>query len=319
MGQSISSAVPRPATASPGRRDSAFHGLRRAETISGYLFVAANLLGFLIFNALPILAAFVLSATAWDLSTTTGPQWVGLQNFGQILQDDLALKTLRNTFYYSFAAVPSGVFVAFCLALLLNRRIPGRLFFRFVYFVPYITLSVAIAIVWKWLYHPDLGLFNHLLGYLGIKGPNWLFSTTWAMPAVIILSNWRGIGYAMLIFLAGLQGIPEEYYEAATIDGASGWQKLRYITLPLLSPTTFFVLVTSLIGAFQGFDQFYLLTNGGPAFSTTTLVLYIYNNGFAYFKMGYAAALAVVLFLVILVITLIQWRVSKNWVYGSDE
>lgn len=319
MRQSISTALPTPTTASAKRRDSAFHGLRRAETIAGYLFVLANLLGFLLFNALPIVAAFALSATAWDLSTTTGPQWVGLQNFGQIWQDDLALKTLRNTFYYSFAAVPSGVFVAFCLALLLNRKIPGRLFFRFVYFVPYITLSVAIAIVWKWLYHPDLGLFNYLLAFVGIKGPNWLFSTTWAMPAVIILSNWRGIGYAMLIFLAGLQGIPEEYYEAATIDGATSGQKLRHITLPLLSPTTFFVLVTSFIGAFQGFDQFYLLTNGGPAFSTTTLVLYIYNNGFGYFKMGYAAALAVALFVIILIITLIQWRVSKNWVYGAEE
>ncbi len=319
MSQSTSTVAPIATAVPSGQRHSAFRGLRREETISGYLFILANLLGFLIFNALPIVAAFALSTTAWDLSTTEGPKFVGLQNFTQILQDDLALKTLRNTFYYSFAAVPSGVFIAFCLALLLNRRIPGRLFFRFVYFVPYITLGVAISIVWKWLYHPDLGLFNYLLSYVGIKGPNWLFSTTWSMPAVIILSNWQGIGYAMLIFLAGLQGIPEEYYEAATIDGASGRQKLRHITLPLLSPTTFFVIITSLIGAFQGFDQFYLLTNGGPAFSTTTLVLYIFNNGFTYFKMGYAASLSVVLFGIILIITLLQWRVSKNWVYGSDE
>ena len=318
MDQSMSATVPKPVSVPTSQRNSAFHGLRREETISGYLFVLANFLGFLAFSALPIVAAFVLSATSWDLSTTEGPKFVGLQNFLQILQDDLAIKTLWNTFYYSFVAVPTGVFFAFCLALLLNRNIPGRLFFRFVYFVPYVTLTVAISIVWKWLYHPDLGFFNYLLAFVGIKGPNWLFSTAWAMPSVIILSNWRGIGYAMLIFLAGLQGIPEEYYEAATIDGATSWQKLRHITLPLLSPTTFFVIITSLIGAFQGFDQFYMLTSGGPAFSTTTLVLYIYNNGFGYFKMGYAAALAVLLFAIILLITLVQWWASKRWVYGNE-
>lgn len=297
----------------------AFLGLQREETIAGYLFILLNLLGFLAFYALPILAAFALSATSWDLSISAGPKFVGLQNFLNMLQDDLAWKTLKNTFYYSFVAVPTGVFVAFWLALLLNRRIPGVLFFRFVYFVPYVTLSVAIAIVWRWLYHPDLGLFNYALAFFGIKGPNWLFSTTWAMPAVIILSNWRGIGSAMLIFLAGLQGIPSEYYEAATIDGASSRQQLWYITIPLLSPTTFFVIVTSLIGAFQSFDQFYLVTNGGPAYATTNLVLYIYNNAFGFFKMGYAAALSVVLFLLILLITLIQWRASRSWVYGADE
>jgi multiple sugar transport system permease protein len=178
---------------------------------------------------------------------------------------------------------------------------------------------VAAAIVWAWIYHPELGLINYLLSLTGIQGPNWLFNSKWAMPSIIIMSNWHGIGYAMLIFLAGLQGIPSELYEAATVDGASSWQQLRHITVPMLSPATFFVLVTSLISAFQGFDQFYVMTNGGPAFATTTLVLHIFKNGFLYFKMGYATSMASILFLCILTITLVQWRVAKSWVFGFDS
>lgn len=299
------------------QRFSAFHGLRRSETLSGFAFVAPNAIGFLLFSALPILVAILLSFTSWDLASS--PSFVGLQNYSKAALDDLAVKSLRNSLYYSFVAVPSGIFIAFWLALLMNRGLRGTIVFRLIYFIPSITLGVAIAIVWRWLYHPDLGLFNHILSIFGIKGPNWLFSTAWAMPAVIIMSNWRGIGYAMIIFLAGLQGIPEEYYEAATIDGANDLQKLWYITLPLLSPTTFFVIVTSLIGAFQSFDQFYLLTNGGPAYATTTLVLYLYNNAFGFFKMGYAAALAVVLFILILILTIVQWRVSKRWVHSAVD
>jgi multiple sugar transport system permease protein len=298
-------------------RRSAWRGLRREETIAGYLFLIPNFLGFFVFSAGPILAAFALAFMSWDLAEA--PRFVGLANYSALIHDSLAWKTLFNTFYYSFVAVPTGVFVAFWLAYLMNRRLFGVIFFRTVFFLPYITLGVAISIVWRWLYHPDLGLFNTLLAKVGIVGPNWLFSTTWAMPAMIILGNWRGIGFAMLVFLAGLQGIPEEYYEAATIDGASEWQKIRFITVPLLSPTTFFIFVISLIGAFQTFDQFYITTQGGPAFATTTLVLYIYNNAFSYFKMGYAGALAMVLFLCILLITLAQWQLGKRWVYSAAE
>jgi multiple sugar transport system permease protein len=298
-------------------RRSAWRGLRREETIAGYLFLIPNFLGFLIFSALPILAAFALSFTIWDLAEA--PRFAGLENYRTLIQDTLVWKTLFNTFYYSFVAVPTGVFIAFWLAYLMNRQIRGMVFFRTIYFLPSITLSVAVAVVWRWLYHPDLGLFNYLLSAVGITGPNWLFSSTWAMPALIIMGNWQGIGYAMLIFLAGLQSVPQEYYEAATIDGANEWQRLRYITIPMLSPTTFFILVTSLIGAFQGFDQFYIMTRGGPAFATTTLVLYIYNNAFGFFKMGYAAALAAVLFACILVMTIVQWRVARVWVYGAEE
>ena len=298
------------------RKAGGLSGLRRKEAAAGYLFLLPNFLGFLTFSIFPIAVAIALTFTDWDLAST--PRFAGLSNFSRMMSDDLFRKTLLNTFYYAFVAVSTGVFIAFWLALLINRKMRGVLIFRVVYFLPHVTLMVAAAIVWAWIYHPEFGLINYLLSRVGIQGPRWLFDSRWAMPAIIIMSNWRGIGYAMLIFLAGLQGVPEELYEAATIDGASGWQRLRHITVPLLSPTTFFVLTTSLIGAFQGFDQFYIMTQGGPAFSTTTLVLYIFNNAFQYFKMGYAASMAAVLFLCILMVTLIQWRAGKIWVHGFE-
>ena len=299
------------------RKKGAMQGLRRQEAIAGYLFLLPNLIGFLLFAVFPILAALFLTFTDWDLAGA--PEFVWFDNFGRMARDEIFWKALKNTFYYAFVAVPTGVFVAFWVALLINRKIRGVLTFRLVYFLPHLTLTVAAAIVWAWLYHPEFGLFNFILNLFGIQGPNWLYNSTWAMPAIIIMSNWHGIGLAMLIFLAGLQGIPAELYEAATVDGASGWQQLRHITVPMLSPATFFVLVTSLIGAFQGFDQFYVMTNGGPAFATTTLVLHIFKNGFQFFKMGYATSMASILFLCILTITLIQWRVAKSWVFGFDS
>lgn len=297
----------------------ALTGLQRDETLSGLLFVLPNFLGFLVFSLFPILFAGYIMFTQWNLSSS--PEFVGFTNFAKLWDDMLFWKTLGNTVYYTFVAVPTGVFFAFWLAILLNRNMPGTVFFRTIYFLPQITLTVAAAIVWRWLYNPEYGLFNYALGLIGIEGPKWLSSTTWAMPAIIIMGNWQGIGFAMLIMLAGLQGIPGEYYEAAEIDGANAWQSLRNITLPLLTPTIFFVVVTSLIGAFQGFDQFQVITNGqgGPAKSTTTLVMYIYQNGFTFFKMGYGGALAFVLFVFIMIITLIQWLLAKRWVYGFEQ
>lgn len=299
------------------RRASAWRGLRGQEISAGYLFLLPNFLGFLSFSLFPIGAALLLVFTSWDLAST--PKFAGLHNFSLMAKDSIFIKSLFNTFYYSFVAVPTGVFTAFWLALLMNRKMRGVLIFRVIYFLPHVTLGVAAAIVWAWIYHPEFGLVNYLLAQIGIQGPMWLEQSRWAMPAVIIMSNWRGIGYAMLVFLAGLQGIPEELYEAATLDGANGWQQLRHITVPMLSPTTFFILTTSLIGAFQSFDQFYIMTRGGPSYSTTTVVLWLFNNAFQYFKMGYAAAMAGVLFLCILTITLIQWRVARSWVYGFAE
>jgi multiple sugar transport system permease protein len=296
---------------------SAFTGLRREETIAGYLFLLPNLLGFVIFFLAPILFAFYIMLTDWSLSND--PQFVGLQNFETMVNDRLFWKSLKNSFYYTFVAVPSGIFIAFWLAIALNRKIRGIIFFRTIYFLPQITLTVAAATVWRWIYQPELGLLNYILGLIGIDGPNWIHHSDWAMPAVIIMSNWQGVGFAMLILLAGLQGVPEEFYEAASIDGASSWQRMRYVTLPMLSPALFFVVVTSLIGAFQAFDQFFVLTQGGPADATTPLTLYIFNNAFKFFKMGYGAALAAALFVIILIITIIQWQLAKRWVFGFES
>lgn len=290
---------------------------RQREAVAGYLFLLPNLAGFVVFSLMPIVAAFGLTLTDWSLAKP--PKFVGLQNFQAVAADPLFWKTAGNSVYYALGAVPIGVFLAFWLALLLNRKMRGIILFRTVFFLPHVTLVVAIAIVWQWLYHPQVGLFNYLLSFLGIRGPNWLGNTYWAMPALIIMSNWMGIGYAMLVFLAGLQGIPDEYYEAAKIDGATALDRVRHITVPLISPVTFFVLVTSFIGAMQGFDQFYIMTQGGPAFATTTLVMYIFQNGFSFFKMGYAATVAVLLFVAIFVITIVQWRLARTWVYGFDS
>ncbi len=295
----------------------AFTGLQGEETLAGFLFILPNFLGFVVFSLFPIAFAVYITFTEWNLAKP--PVFIGFQNFVTLWNDPLFWKTLWNTAYYTFVAVPTGVFVAFWLAILMNRKMKGIIIFRTIYFLPQITLTVAAAVVWGWLYNPELGLFNYLLDLVGIEGPRWLSSTAWAMPAIIIMGNWQGIGFAMLILLAGLQGIPGELYEAAEIDGAGDGQRLRYITLPMLTPTIFFVVVTSLIGAFQGFDQFYVMTNGGPAKSTTTLVLYIFQNGFSFFKMGYGSALAFMLFIGILIITLVQWQLANRWVYGFQD
>ena len=290
-------------------------GLRKNDAIAGFLLILPNFLGFLIFSVFPILAALFLTFSEWSLAKA--PKFVGLRNFFTMSQDWLFWKTLGNTFYYALVAVPIAVVLAFWLAVMINRKVRGIMIFRLVYFVPHITLTVAAAVIWAWIYHPQYGLINYLLSLVGIEGPAWLFDRKWAMPALIIMSNWKGVGYAMLVFLAGLQGIPAELYEAAIVDGANPWHQLRYVTIPMISPAVFFVLTTSFIGAFQGFDQFYIMTKGGPAHATTTLVLYIFNNAFLYFKMGYATSMAAVLFLCILTFTLIQWKGAKMWVYSA--
>jgi multiple sugar transport system permease protein len=292
----------------------AFTGLRRDETISGYLFVLPNFLGFAIFTVFPIFFAFYMAFTEWDLSKP--PQFTGLANFEKLGSDTLFWKTVGNSLYYTFGAVPIGIATAFFLALLLNQKIKGVILFRTLYFLPQVTLVVASAIVWNWIYQPDFGLINYFLSLVGIDGPRWIYSTAWAMPSVILYCNWMGVPPSALILLAGLQGIPEELYEAAEIDGANEWGRLKYITFPLMTPSLFFVVVTSLIGAMQVFSQFYILTRGGPAFATTPMVMYIYNNAFTYFKLGYASTIAVVLFAILLCMTLIQWRVANRWVYG---
>lgn len=284
--------------------------MRIRETIAGYLFLSPNFFGFLAFSFIPIIVSFLLTFTRWNLASS--PQFIGVKNYSDLMTDGLFWKYLWNTFYYAGLTVPLTIVIGFSLAYLLNRKIRGVIFFRTVYFLPSVTLIVAVAVIWSWLYNADFGLINFVLGKLGIQGPNWLQSKRWAMAAIIIMGVWKGSGYSMLIYLAGLQSIPQEYYEASEIDGAGWWQQIRHITIPLIFPTTFFILVTSTIGAIQGFDQFYVMTRGGPAGATTTLVYYIFQNAFEWFNMGYAATAAAILFVIIMIITLVQWRFAKH-------
>lgn len=291
-----------------------FWTLARREAIWGYLFLLPNIIGFLIFTALAVVVAFSLSLTEWDLLTP--PRFIGLANFQKLLTNDPVFKTaMANTIYFVAGVVPLDIVCALTLALLLNRPIRGMAIYRAIYFVPVVTSLVAVAIVWQWLYHTEVGVVNHVLASLGLPRVNWLGSTEWAMPAVIFMSVWKAMGYYAVIFLAGLQGIPTHLYEAASIDGASGWQRFWKITLPLLSPTMFFVLVISIIQAFQVFGQIFIMTRGGPGNATQTIVFFIYNNGFVWFRMGYAAAASWLLFAVIFAITAVQALWQRRWVH----
>ena len=261
----------------------------------------------------PVVAGFVISFFRWDIVTSA--EFIGLDNYATLVDDDLFWKAMRNTAYYVVGSIPPGVALALLLALALNQPLRGRVLFRTAYFLPVVSSTVAIAVLWGWIYNTQIGLLNYFVTRLGLDRIPWITSETWAMPSVIIMSVWKGLGYNMILFLAGLQSIPEEYYEAASIDGASAWRRFRDITLPLLSPTTFLVVVLSIIGSFQVFEQTYILTSGGPSWSTLTLVLLIFQRGFLDFRMGYASAMAYVLFAVVFLITLIQWRMQRRWVH----
>jgi len=282
------------------------------EKLSGYLFILPNLVLYLLFFIIPFLATIILSFTEWGLMLN--PKFIGLSNYIQLLKSPVFYKTLINTLYFSFSRVVLTISVAFGVALLLNRKIKGIVFFRTIYFLPYVSLLAAVAIVWNWLYQGD-GLINYFLGLLGIQGPAWLVSEVWAMPAIIIMSSWKDLGYCIVIFLAAFQGIPKRLYEAATIDGANWYHKIRYITIPLSTHAIFFTIITTIIGTMQAFDQFYLMTKGGPANATTTLPYFIYKVGFEWFEMGYASAVSMVLFSIIMGITIMQWIIRKKWVF----
>jgi multiple sugar transport system permease protein len=304
-----STATTKPAATQRRSRSQVGHA---GEGLTAFFFLLPNVIGFLIFTALPVVAALVLSLYDWDL--LLGANFVGFENYQRLLNDEVFHAALANTAYFVIASVPLTVALGLAIAVLCNQALLGITIFRSIFLLPYVTITVAIALVWKWLYLPDVGLFNQLLARVGIAGPAWLTDPTWAMPALILLSVWKAFGYNMVLFLAGLQSIPDHLYEAATIDGASAWQRFWYITLPLLSPTTFFVVVISIIGSFQVFDQALVMTNGGPGTATTTLVMHIYQVGFESFHMGYAAAIAWVLFAIIFVFTLIQFYFQRRWV-----
>jgi multiple sugar transport system permease protein len=261
---------------------------------------------------LAIVAAFGLSFVEWSLLSP--PKWAGLANFRRLLSDPYAWNALKNTFYYVAGVMP-GIALSLLLAVLLNQGLRFTTIYRTLYYLPTITMWVAIALVWKWLYSPQYGLINWTLSQLGLPTVSWLSDPNWAMPAVIITSIWKGVGYNMVIFLAGLQGIPNVYYEAAAIDGANWWQRFRHITLPLLTPTTYFVVVMTFIGSFSVFAQVYIMTEGGPGQATTTMIYYLYNNAFKYFDIGYADVLAILFFVVVFAFTMIQTQLQKRWVH----
>ena len=286
---------------------------RDHETLAAYLFLGPNIVGFLAFTAIPVVAALVLSFYDWDL--LLGREWVGFANFRELFtEDDVFRDALYNTFYFSIATVSLSVVIGLAIALLVNQSLRFMVVFRSIFLLPYVTLTVALALVWKWLYLPDVGLINNVLRAVGLDGPTWLTSERWAMPALIIMTVWKTFGYNMVLFLAGLQNVPEHLYDAAKVDGANAWQRFRDVTLPMLSPTTFFVVVISIIGTFQVFDQALAMTDGGPGTATTPLVMYIYQVGFRSFHMGYAAAIAWVLFAIVFFFTLIQFWFQRRWV-----
>lgn len=291
--------------------------MRAREEIAGYLFILPWLLGFLIFTAGAMLYSLYLSLFEADfLSQFT---FVGLANYTQMLfQDDLWPKAIRNTAYFSFVSVPLLTALALLIAILLNQKVFGLSIFRTIYYLPSVVQGVAVAILWVWLFHPEYGPINGLLGIFGISGPAWLSTERWAMPAIIIMSLW-GVGGSMIIFLAGLQGIPESLYDAAKIDGAGPLPCFWHITIPMMTPTIFFSLILGLIGSFQMFTQAYVMTRGGPNNATLTYVMHIYNKGFRQFHFGYASALAWVLFIIILLLTLLILKSSTAWVYYEGE
>ncbi|NPV07477.1 MAG: sugar ABC transporter permease [Anaerolineae bacterium] len=297
-------------TRSPGAE-----GRRRglSQLLAALPFLLPTMIGFFVFIAGPVLAAFILGFTKWDLFTS--PTWVGLGNYGQMAQMPLFWRTVRNTFQYTILYLAPGVILPLLVAIFMNQRARAISIYRSVFFLPVVTSTVAVALVWFWLYNPEFGAINYFLALVGIKGPMWLASPRTAMISIVIMSVWKGLGYTMVIYLAGLQGVPAELCEAAAIDGATRWRRHLHVTLPLMTPTIFFVVVTTVMGSLQVFEQTYILTQGGPAYSTTTLSWYIYVQAFQWLHMGFGCALAYVLFFIIMVLTLIQFRLQKAWVF----
>ncbi|NYE19082.1 carbohydrate ABC transporter permease [Microbacterium immunditiarum] len=283
---------------------------RRQQTINAWLFLAVPIVLFVLFLLIPIAIALVASFT--DYAVIGDFEWVGVSNYIRVFEDPIFWIALRNTAYYTALFVPLGLVVALGTALLLNRSAKAVRVFRTLFYIPVISSTVATASIWFWLLNPQYGLFNVVLGWFGIKGPAWLYDSQWAMIAIVLMSVWAGFGANMIIFLAALQGVPRELVEAARLDGASSWRVFWHVTLPAISRTTFLITTLLLIAAFQVFDQAYVLTKGGPGNSTLTLVYYIYDRGFGRLEMGYASALSFILFLIILVFSLANARITRS-------
>lgn len=283
------------------------------EKVDGYLFILPWILGFLIFTIGPMIASLYFSFT--DYSLLEAPKWVGLNNYAKLFTNDPKFGiSLSVTFRYSLASVPLGLVLALLVAMLLNQKVPGIRFYRTAFYLPSLLGGVALTLIWMWIFSPTYGLLNAFLRMFGIEGPLWFQSQVWALPGLIIMSLW-GVGARMIIFLAGLQNIPDHLYEAAEMDGAGTTRRFWHVTIPMLTPTIFFNLIMGVIGSLQTFAQAFIATQGGPNNATLFYALYLYQNAFQYFEMGYASALAWILFAVILALTMVVIRSSPMWVF----
>jgi len=289
----------------------------RREALVGYVCISPWLIGFIVFTAGPILASLVISFMRWDI--VTPPKWVGLANYIKIFTDDEDfIQALKVTITYALVTLPLGLVLGLGISLLLNLKIRGVDFYRTLFYIPAVLPAVAVTLLWIWIFNPEFGLINHLLSLIGIEGPRWFFSPKWALPGLMLMSLWA-VGGGAVIYLAGLQNIPPHLYEAAEVDGANSWHRFWHVTIPLLTPTIFFQLVLGLIGSFQVFVQSYVATGGGPLKSTFFYMLYIYQTAFGSLRMGYGSALAWILTVVILLLTILVFTTSKYWVYYEAE
>jgi len=294
--------------------------LRRRHIFEGYLYLTPWLIGYVVFTAGPVLASLGLSFTSYNLISP--PSFIGFGNFVEAFTKDQQFwPSLERTFRYAVVSVPLGIVGSLAVALLLNLRVRGTSFFRTLFFMPSLVPIVASAVLWAWLLQPEWGLVNlAVFSLTGQKGPGWFQDPAWAMSGLISLALWTSVGGTrMIIFLAGLQGVPQELYDAAAIDGANRWQRFRNVTLPLITPTVFFNLVLGVINALQVFTVVFVVTGGGPAYATWVYALHIYKQAFSYFSMGYASALAWIFLLIILALTWVQFRISRRWVYYAAE
>lgn len=285
-------------------------GKLRDDSRYAWVMLLPNIVGFLMFMLIPVVATFVLSFMQYDMLTPA--KFVGFKNYIDMFNDSIVWQVTGNTILYTILTVPVGMCISLILAVMLDQKIAFRRFYRAAFFLPAITSMVVVAIVWQWIYNPDYGILNYFLSIFGIQGPKWLLDTKTALISIAIVGIWKNAGYNMLIFLSGLQGISTSYYEAAELDGAGKLQQFWYITVPMLKPTTFFIFIMSVISSFQVFDQVMLMTKGGPGRATSVLVHYLYQNAFTYFKLGYACAIAYLLFFIIMVITIFNMRMEKN-------
>lgn len=290
--------------------------MRKREAKWFYIFILPWILGFFLFTFFPMAMSAVLSFMKWDY--VQAPRFVGWENFITLFHDDVFYKSLQVTIIYAVFSVPLSLLVSFIFALLLNTGIKGLSVYRTLFYLPSLVSGAAASILWMWMFNPEFGVINTILGYFGIDGPGWIYDKNWALPALIIMSLW-GVGGSMLIYLYGLQGIPTELYEAAKIDGAGKATTLFKITIPMMTPVIFYNLIMGIIGSLQTFTQAFVMTDGGPNYSTYFYVLYLYKNAFKNFKIGYASAQAWILFFIILALTALVFRSSAAWVYYENE